>query len=107
MTRRRSAVACRTLTGTIGGAGSGAKRMEVAVARKVGSSSQVLRGTRFREATKKAFLEAYRPATIQRRAGAWSLRLPRPAAGTYLLRIRGVDRAGNASGVLEVMLRLR
>lgn len=104
--RRAERARWRTLRGTVSDAGgSGVARVEVAIARRSGKRLYVLKSGRFRKGTAKAF-----PATVTRatvNGAAWSLRLPALARGTYLVRVRAVDGAGNASKLLARTLKLR
>jgi PKD repeat protein len=96
----------RTLRGTAADTGgSGVARVEVAAARKAGKRLYVSTGKRFAASTAKRFQTAYRPARLA--GGHWSLALPKLTRGTYLLRIRAVDGAGNASAVATKTLTLR
>jgi len=103
--RRGARARWRTLRGTVSDAGgSGVARVEIAVARKAGKRLYVLRRQRFVRGTVKTFTRTTSRATI--RGARWSLKLPRLAMGTYKLRIRAVDRAGNATLITRT-LRLR
>jgi len=105
-TLRAKATSWRTVRGTASDAGgSGVAKVEVAAARKAGGKVYVSNGRRFAASTTKRFQTAYRPAKVA--GSSWSLKLPPLARGTYLLRIRATDGAGNASAVVTRTLKLR
>ena len=101
-TRRAARAAYRTLRIAAADAGgSGVAKVEVAVARRAGARLDGFDGRRFKRAGTAVFTKA---------AGAglaWTLRLGRLRAGTYVLRLRATDGAGNVSAVVIRTLRLR
>jgi hypothetical protein len=100
--RRAARSRWRTLRGTVRDTGgSGVARVEVAVARKAGKRLYVLKGKRFVKGSTKTFVKTMARAKV--RGTAWSLKMPRLARGTYKLRIRATDRAGNATLVTKTL----
>jgi hypothetical protein len=85
--------------------GAGIASVQVAVAKQRGKKLDVLTGTAFKPSTAKAFLSAWRTAVPSGKT--FIFKLPKLAPGTYLLRLRATDKAGNVSKVTTRTLHLR
>ncbi len=100
--RRAARSRWRTLRGTARDTGgSGVARVEIAVARKAGKRLLVLKGKRFVKGSTKTFVKTTARAKV--RGAKWSLTLPKLARGTYLLRIRATDHAGNTTLITKTL----
>lgn len=101
---RRTAKAWRTLTGTATDAG-GVARVEVAVFAKLGKRWYAVSGGRV--ATVKDRTAAEKLVTRGTTTGTrWSAKLPALRAGSWTVRIRAIDRAGNASAWKQATVRI-
>lgn len=100
--RRAARTRWRILRGTVRDTGgSGVARVEIAVARKAGKRLDVLKGKRFVKGTTKTFVKTTARARL--RGARWTLKLPKLARGTYKLRIRATDRAGNTTLITKTL----
>jgi hypothetical protein len=105
--RRRGSVASwRRLTGSAVAdpASGGIARVEVGVSVVRHGHLEAFLSGRFRRAPRAKALNAFVRAAV--RGPRWSLQLPKLKPGTYTIRVRAIDRAGDVSPTLAKTVRL-